>query len=102
MKVMFVVLYAVVCLKIYTRAQWWLIWATVRERSGPKSGGLQCPFPWLRAEFLSNIMPPGPRPISVPSGILIHPTIWPQYTNVTERQDREDNGLVAYRANCYL
>jgi len=24
---------------------------------------------------------------SVPSGILIHPTIWPQYTNVTDRQD---------------
>jgi len=24
----------------------------------------------------------------VPSFILIHPTIWPQYTNVTDRQDR--------------
>jgi len=23
--------------------------------------------------------------LSVPSGILIHPTVWPQYTNVTDR-----------------
>jgi len=25
----------------------------------------------------------------VPSFILIHPTIWPQYTNVTNRADRQ-------------
>jgi len=31
----------------------------------------------------SNTVWPGPRPI--PSGILIHPTVWPQYT-VTDRQ----------------
>ena len=38
----------------------------------------------------SNTMWPRPRPTSVPSGTLtlIHPTIWPQYTNVTDRQDR--------------
>jgi len=36
-------------------------------------------------------MSPGPRPISVPSGIqVIHPTVWPQDTNVTDRQDRID------------
>jgi len=42
------------------------------------------------------------RPISVPSCILIHPTVWPQYTNVTSRQDRQtgqrdrqDNGREA-------
>jgi len=30
---------------------------------------------------------PGPRhTITVPSGILIRPTVWPQYTNVTDRQ----------------
>jgi len=34
----------------------------------------------------SNTLSPGSRPTSVPSGILIHPTIWPQYTNVTDRQ----------------
>jgi len=26
----------------------------------------------------------------MPSFILIHPTVWPQYTNVTDRQDRTD------------
>jgi len=30
-----------------------------------------------------------PRHTFMPSFILIHPTIWPQYTNVTDRQDRE-------------
>jgi len=40
----------------------------------------------------SNTMLPGPRPTSIPSGILIHPTVWPQYTNVTDIQDRQDNG----------
>jgi len=34
---------------------------------------------------------PGPRPTFVPSFILIHLTVWPQYTNVT---DRTDNGLI--------
>jgi len=48
------------------------------------------------AGFLSNTMSPGPRPTSiptVPSGMLIHPTFWQQYTNVTGRQD---TGPVAY------
>ena len=50
----------------------------------------------------SNTTWPGPRPTSVPSVILmIHPTVWPQYTSVTDRQtDRQtDNGHIAYRAN---
>jgi len=38
----------------------------------------------------SNTMWPGPRSTSVPSGILIHPTIWPHYTNVTDRQTGQD------------
>jgi len=28
----------------------------------------------------SDTMSPGSRPISIPSGILIHPAVWPQYT----------------------
>jgi len=46
----------------------------------------------------SNTVWPGPRPASIPSGILIHLTIWPQYTNVTVRQTRktgQDNGPIA-------
>jgi len=27
----------------------------------------------------------------MPSFILIHPTVWPQYTNVTDREDRQDS-----------
>ena len=34
----------------------------------------------------SNTMCPGPRPNSMPIFILIHPTVWPQYTTVTDRQ----------------
>jgi len=33
----------------------------------------------------SNTMWPGPRPTSMPSFIVIHPTVWLQYTNVTDR-----------------
>jgi len=28
---------------------------------------------------------PGLRPTSIPSGVLIHPTVWPQYSNITDR-----------------
>ena len=37
----------------------------------------------------SSTMWRGPRPTSMPSFILIHPTVWPQYTNVTDRTDRQ-------------
>jgi len=40
----------------------------------------------------SNTMWPGPRLTSIPSGILIHPTVWPQYTNVTRQTN---NGAIA-------
>ena len=33
----------------------------------------------------SNTMWPGPMPTCMPSFILIHPTVWPSYTNVTGR-----------------
>jgi len=56
----------------------------------PSRGGVGSP---------SNTMSPGQRPTSVPNGILIHPTVWPQYTDVTDRQpgqtDRTDDGPIA-------
>jgi len=55
---------------------------------GRKVGGCWAPFRG-GAGSPSNTMWPGPRPTSVPSGILIHPTVWPQYTNVTDRTDRQ-------------
>ena len=40
------------------------------------------------AGSLSNTMSPGAMPTSLPSGILIHPAVWPHYTNVTDKTDR--------------
>jgi len=63
-------------------------------RHGPKSWGLLCPFSMAAAASPSNTMWPGPRLTSVPNFILIHPTVWPQHTNVTERQTHIHNGLI--------
>ena len=35
---------------------------------------------WEPTTSLNEAMWPGPRPTSVPSGILIHPAVWPQQT----------------------
>jgi len=59
----------------------------VPEQSGSKSVEAAVPLSVGEAGFPPNTMSPGPRPISIPSDILIHPTVWPQYTNVTDRQD---------------
>jgi len=45
------------------------------NRNGPKIGGC---VPFGQAAYPSNTMWPGPRPISVLSGILIHPVVWSQ------------------------
>jgi len=45
-----------------------------------------CPFGGGGAGSPSNTTWPEPRPTCMPSFILIHPTIWPQYSNVTDRQ----------------
>ena len=67
------------------------------NRHVPKIGG-GAAVPLLGGSWVpSNTMWPGLRPTSTPSGILIHPTIWPQYTNVADRQDRTeqtDNGPI--------
>jgi len=52
-----------------------------------------------------NTMWPGPGPTSVPSCILIHPTVWPQYinaTDITHRQDRQTVYTNVRFANHYL
>jgi len=58
-----------------------LIWA--------ENWGL-CPFGRRGAGSPSKTMWPGPRPTCMPSFILIRPTVCPQCTNVTNRQDRTD------------
>jgi len=60
---------------------------------GLKLGRGLCPFGGGRAGSPSNTMWPGPRPTCMPSFVLIRPTVWPQYTNVTDRQDK---GPIAY------
>jgi len=63
------------------------------NRYGPKIGGAPPPL-GRGAGSPSNTMWPGPRPTCLPSFILIRQTVWPQYTNVkdrqTDRQDRQD------------
>jgi len=49
------------------------------DRGRKLGGGYGCPF-WGRAWSSSNTMCPGPRSISLPSGILIHPAVCPQHT----------------------
>jgi len=65
---------------VWPQQTWAKKWAAAVPLSG---GGAGSP---------SNTMWPWPRPTSVPSGILIHPTVRPQYTKV---KDRQDNGPVA-------
>ena len=52
---------------------------------GRKLGRGLSPFLWRGAVSSSNTMWLAPRPTYVPSFILIRPTVWPQYTNVTGR-----------------
>jgi len=55
---------------------------------GHKEGG-GCCAPFGGAGSPSNTIWPGPRSTAMPSFIMIHPTVWPQYTNITDRQERE-------------
>ena len=48
------------------------------NRHGPKIGGL-CPLLGMGAGSPSNTMSLGPRPTSLPSGILILPAVWPRH-----------------------
>jgi len=69
------------------------------NRYGPKIGGCHGCVPlWGRgAGSPSNTMWPAQRSTSVPSFILIRPTVWQQCTNVADRTDRQtDNGLIAW------
>ena len=52
--------------------------------------GAPLPFGGGGAGSPFNTMWQGPRPTCMPSFILIRPTVWPQCTNVTDRQDRTD------------
>jgi len=52
------------------------------NRHGPKSG-VVVGLPLLgEAGSPSNTISPGPRHTSVPSGVLIHPPVWPQWAKI--------------------
>jgi len=76
----------------------WSIEPFGHNRYWPKIGGC-APFGGGGPGSPSNTVWSGPRPTCVPSFILIRPTVWLQYTNITDRQDRQtdrtDNGLIA-------
>jgi len=55
----------------------WSIQPFGHNRHGPKTGG-SAPFWGGGAGSPSNTISLGPRPTSLPSGILIHPAIWPK------------------------
>jgi len=66
------------------------------SRYWPKIGG--CALWGRGAGSPSNTMWPGPRPTCVLSFISMHPTVWPQCTDVTDRTvetGQTDNGLIA-------
>jgi len=76
--------------EVYLRTKWHLDpssrLATIDM--GRKVGCCCTPFRGA-ARSPSNTMSPGPRPTSAPSGILIHSTVCPQYTDKTYIQDRQ-------------
>jgi len=71
---------------------------------GPKIGGC-APVGEVGAGSPPNTMWEGLRATSVQSFILIHPTVWPQYTNATDRQidrtEKQDNGTIAQGERFY-
>ena len=55
-----------------------------------REGGAAVPLSGGAGSPSNTMWPSGPRPTAMPSFILIHPTFWPQYTNVTDRQADTD------------
>jgi len=78
----------------------WSIQPFGHNRHGPKIGGYA---PLGGAGSPSNTIWPMPRPTYIPRFIFIHLTVWPQYTNVTDRPDSQtDNGPIAIGSVCVL
>jgi len=68
------------------------------NRHGPKKGeGAAVPLS-RRAETPSNTMWPEPRSTSVPSGVFMHPAVWPQYIGI--RHELKMAGCASFRGSC--
>jgi len=68
-----------------------------RNGYGTKIGGV--PLWGGGAGSPSNTICPGPRPTYMTSFILIRLSVWPQYTNVTDRRGQTDTTVRQHRAN---
>ena len=82
------------CVYLYIRTKWRLDTSSrlATIDMGAKIRGL-CPLfmgGGAGSPTPSNRVCPGPRPTCMLSFIVIRPTVWPQYTNVTDRQHRQD------------
>jgi len=60
-----------------------------RAKWAEKWDGVCCAHFRRKAGPASNTMSPAPTYTSIRSDILIHPTVWPQYANVTRQTDRQ-------------
>jgi len=84
-----------------TRPQQLLRWVTVwPQQICAEKWGAAVPLSVGGAGSPSETMSPGPRPTSVSSGILIHPTVWPQYINVTDRQTGQRSCSIGQTVTC--
>ena len=86
-----------------TELSYYWVWLTIIEiwpqRTLAENWGL-CTFRGGGAGSPSNTPWPGPRPTCMQSFILIHPTIWPQYSNIADRQtNNHSSGKFSY---CWL
>jgi len=105
MKIMGLVVNNVARAEAYLRTKWHLdpsslAVALATTDMGRKLGAL--PLFGGGARYPSNTMWPGPRPTSVPSGILIHPCSRLTKIGLHQRYrqtDRTDNGPIVYMAN---
>jgi len=80
-KIIGLVVYNVAGAEVYLRTKLYLDPSSrLATIHGQKSGGRAVPpFLGVRAVSPSNTMSPAQRSTSVPSVILIHPAVWPQY-----------------------
>jgi len=96
--VVYNVAWAETCLRTKCQVASWSIQPFGHNRHRPKSGGAVLLLGGAGSHL--TIWPGPGQATSMPSFILIYPTVWPQHTNVTDRQidrqtHRTDNGLIA-------
>ena len=75
------------------RTKWHLIQPAIWPQQTWVENWGAVPFWGRGAGSPSNTMWPGPRPTCMPTFILIRQTVWSQYTNVTDKTERQTGQL---------